>query len=134
MRPSAMPLLLLALLALGGCNRSGTPVDAYTAFHEHIRKGDYKQAYAALSQATRDALAARAQALKEISGGQVKAEPYELLFANSVPPSDVTEVTLIREEGDIATVRVLSSGQAHEVKLVRETSGWKIDVSDSLKP
>ncbi len=43
-------------------------------------------------------------------------------------------VTLVREEGDVATVRVLSSGKAREVRLVREASGWKIDLSDSLKP
>ena len=134
MRLSAMPLLVLALLALGGCKRADTPVNAYTTFHEQLKKGDYKKAYGALSQATRDALTARTQALKETSGGTVKAEPYELLFTNSAPPSDVTEVTLVGQEGDVATVRVLSSGQAREVRLVREPSGWKIDLSDSLKP
>jgi hypothetical protein len=129
-----MPLLVLALLALGGCNRADTPVNAYTAFHKAVRSGDYKKAYASLSQGTREALTARTQALKESSGGTMKAEPYDLLFTNSAPPSDVTEVTLVREEGDVATVRVLSSGQPREVKLVREPSGWKIDLSDSLKP
>jgi hypothetical protein len=64
----------------------------------------------------------------------MKAEPYELLFMNSAPPPDVTEITLVREEGDVAAVRVLSSGQAREVRLVREASGWKVDLSDSLKP
>ncbi|WP_224243958.1 hypothetical protein [Hyalangium gracile] len=134
MRPSAMPLLVLALLAFGGCKRADTPVNAYTTFHELVKKGDYKKAYAGLSQPTRDALSARTQALKDSSGGSLKAEPYDLLFTNSAPPSDVTEVTLVREEGDVATVRVLSSGQEREVKLVREPSGWKIDLSESLKP
>jgi hypothetical protein len=136
MRPSAMPLLVLALLALGGCGKTQftTPQNAYTSFHEHVKRGEYKKAYAALSQGTRDALTARAQALKETSGGKVDAEPYELLFMNSAPASDVTEITLVREEGDVATVRVLSSGQAREVRLVREASGWKVDLSDSLKP
>ncbi|WP_224366886.1 hypothetical protein [Hyalangium versicolor] len=134
MRSFAMPLLVLTLLALTGCKRADTPVNAYTTFHDQVRKGEYKKAYAALSQATRDALAARTQSLKEASGGTMKAEPYDLLFVNSAPPADVTEVTLVKEEGDVATVRVLSSGQPHEVKLVREPSGWKIDLSESLKP
>ena len=47
MRPSATPLLVLALLALGGCKRADTPVKAYKTFHDHVRKGEYKQAYAA---------------------------------------------------------------------------------------
>ena len=134
MRLFALPLLLLTLLALGGCKGADTPERAYTTFHALVKKGDYKGAYAALSQGSRDALAARTQVLKDSTGGAVKPEPQELLFANSGPPGDVTEVTLVHQEGDTATVRVLSSGQAREVKLVREPSGWKIDLLDSLKP
>lgn len=136
MRLSAMPLLLLALLALGGCRKYSfdTPQEAYTSFHALVRRGEFKQAFGALSQNTQEALTRRAQELRTASGGNMKAEPHELLFMNSAPPADVTEVTLVREEGDVATVRVLSSGQAREVRLVREASGWKVDLSDSLKP
>ena len=138
MRLSAMPLLVLALLALGGCGKNqfttATPQDAYTAFHEHVKRGEYKEAYAALSQGTQRVLTARAQALKETSGGKTDLEPYELLFMNSAPPADVTEITLGPVEGDVATVRMLSSGQPREVRLVREASGWKVDLSESLKP
>src|SRR5688572_24620455 len=111
MRLSAMPLLLLFLLALGGCNRNtfDTPQNAYTSFHRLVQRGEFKQAYGALSQKTRDAFAAQVQALKDASGGNVKSEPYELFFANSAPLTDVTEITLVREERDEATVRVLSS-------------------------
>jgi hypothetical protein len=129
-----MPLLLLSLLALCACRGTDTPVKAYMTFHEQMKKGSYKEAYAALSQGTRDALTARTQALKEASGGSVKATPEELLFTNSPTPSDVTDVTLAREEGDVATVRMLSAGQVQEVRLVREASGWKIDLSEFLKP
>lgn len=136
MRLSPLPLLVLALLALGGCGKAqfSTPKDAYTAFHAHVKRGDYKAAYAALSQGTKAALTARSQELKDTSGGKVDLEPYELLFMNSAPPADVTDNTLVREEGDVATLRVVSSGQAREVRLVREASGWKVDLSDSLKP
>ncbi|MDY7228445.1 hypothetical protein [Hyalangium rubrum] len=133
MRLSAMLLLVCALLGFVGCRGTDSPVAAYTAFHTHVRKQDYKKAYAALSQPTRDVIDAQAQKLKEASGGSLKAEPYELFFVNSATPADVTEVTVVREEGDAATVRVLSSGQAREVRMVREASGWKIDLSDSLK-
>jgi hypothetical protein len=136
MRLFAMPLLVLALLALGGCKKAqfDTPQNAYTSFHDMVQRQAFKEAYAALSQKTRDALTARAKALKETSGGKADAEPHELLFMNSAPPADVTEITVVREEGDEATVRVLSSGQAREVRMVREASGWKVDLSDSLKP
>ncbi len=137
MRLPATPLpLLLVLLALGGCNqpRFDTPVNAYTSFLRQVQARDYSGAYKALSQKTREALTARAQAVTQASGGSVKAEPQDLFFANVIPPSDVTGVTVLREEGDVATVRVLSSGQPSEVRMVREASGWKVDLSESLQP
>jgi hypothetical protein len=138
MRLSATPLLLLlTLLSLVGCNREryDTPQNAYTSFHRKVQRREYDKAYAALSQSTRDALTARAQAVAKASGGAVKPEPQALFFANVPPPSDVTGVTLVREEGNNATVRVLSSSnQSSEVRMVREPSGWKVDLSDSLQP
>jgi 23S rRNA-/tRNA-specific pseudouridylate synthase len=128
-----MILGLLAGVALTGCGRS-TPVTAYEAFHAQVQKRDSKKAYAALSRATQERVAGQAQAVQQASGGAVKAEPHELFFSNSALPPDVTEATLLREEGDKATVRVLFSGQTREVHLVREDSEWKIDLSDSIKP
>lgn len=134
MRLFATLLLVWALVGFVGCRGSTTPDAAYKAFHKDVQQQEYKKAYNALSEASRAAIDAQAQKLKEASGGSLKAEPYELFFVNSAPPADVTEVTVVREEGDVATVRVLSSGQAREVRLVREASGWKIDLSDSFKP
>jgi 23S rRNA-/tRNA-specific pseudouridylate synthase len=128
-----MSLLLLAVLALTGCGQN-TPVTAYKAFHAQVQKRDYKKAYAALSQPTQEAIARQAETVVQASGGAVKAEPYELFFSNSALPPDITEATLLREEGDKATVRVLFTGQTREVRLVREGSEWKIDLSDSIKP
>ena len=135
MRLSATSLLVLALLALGGCSRGGqTPVEVYKNFHAKVQQQQYREAYAALSKPSRDAIDERVQKLKEASGGTLKAEPYEVFFANSVPPPDVTEVTLVSEQGDVAKVRVVSSGKSREVRMVREASDWKIDLSDTLKP
>jgi len=135
MRSSATSLLVLALLALGACNKGQQlPGEVYKAFHAKVQQQQYKEAYAYLSTPTQRAVDERVQKLKEASGGTLKDEPYEVFFANSVPPPDVTEVTVLREEGDAATVRVLSSDKSREVRMVREASGWKIDLSESLKP
>jgi hypothetical protein len=135
MRLSATSLLVLALLALGGCNRGAPPpVEVYKDFHAKVQQQQYKEAYAVLSTPTRTAIDARVQKLKEASGGTLKHEPHEVFFVNSVPPADVTEVTLVSEEAAVATVRVVSSGKSREVRMVREASGWKIDLSDTLKP
>ncbi len=138
MRLSAtMPwLVALVLLGLGGCNRPrfGTPQDAYTSFHRLVKRGELQQAWGVLSKPTQDALAQRAKVVGEASGGEEKPEPMALFFANVPPPPDVTEVSLVREEGDEATVLVRAAGSSHEVRMVREPSGWKVDLSASLQP
>jgi nucleoid-associated protein YgaU len=132
----AMPFLLLALLALSGCNRPNyeTPVSAYRSFLQSVQRGDDKRAYAALSQPTQEILKARAQAAADASAGAMKADPVAFFFANVPPPADVTEVTLSSEEGDVAKVSVISSsGTSNQVRMVREPTGWKIDLTQSLQ-
>ena len=131
----AMPLFLLALLALGGCDRSSAlpPDKVYQSFLEQVRRGDEKKAYALLSQPTQQALQARAEAAARASAGAVKADPLAFFFANVPPPADVTEVSLLSEEGDVAQVGVVSSGVESQVRMVREPSGWKIDLTKSLQ-
>lgn len=142
MRPlPRLPLLLLALLpllgSLGGslgCNRPSyeTPVKAYQSFLRAAQRGDEKTAWAALSQPTQAALKARAQTVAEASSGAVKPEPASFFFANVPPPTDVTEVSLASDEGDVAKVNVISSSGKSQVRMAREASGWKVDLTQSL--
>jgi len=133
--PPAMPLLLLALLAFGGCNRPSydTPVEAYHAFHRAVQRGEYKAAHAALSKPTQEILLAQAQAAAQASAGAVRPDPVAFFFANVPPPPDVTEVALLSEEGDVAKVSVTSSNGKSQVRMVREPSGWKVDLTQSLQ-
>jgi len=133
--PLALPLLLLAVPTLGGCNRPSyeTPVKAYQTFLRSVQRGDEKTAYAALSQPTQDALKAKAQTASDASSGAVKADPVAFFLSNIPPPADVAEVTLASEKGDEAKVSVVSSGVTKQVQMVRETSGWKIDLTQSLQ-
>ena len=138
MRLLATPLIVLALAVTlpAGCNRPrfDTPTDAYRSFHRHAQKGELAQAYEALSTPTREALAARAKAVAAASGGSVKNDPVALFFSNVSRPADVSEVTLASEQGDAATLSVLSSGERRTVRMVRESSGWRVDLSQALKP
>jgi hypothetical protein len=127
--------LLLVLLALGGCKqlRPNTPVTSYEDFHEAVQKGEYRAAYAILSQPTQQALQARAKTVADASGGTVKADPVAFFFANVPTPADVTKVSLTSEEGEVARVEVVSSAGKSEVRMVREPSGWKVDLTQSLQ-
>ncbi|WP_434382720.1 hypothetical protein [Melittangium boletus] len=128
-------LLLLTVPTLAGCNRPSyeTPVRAYQTFLRSVQRGDEKTAYATLSQASQDALLARAQAVAQASSGTVKADPLAFFLSNIPPPADVAEVTLAGESGDTAKVSVVSSGVTRQVQMVREPSGWKIDLTQSLQ-
>jgi hypothetical protein len=130
-----MPLLLLLLMALGGCNRPSyeTPVKAYQTFHRAAQRGESKEAWSALSKPTQEALQARAETVAQASGGAVKADPVAFFFANVPPPADVTEVTLLSEDGEVAKVSVVSSTGKSQVRMVREPSGWKVDLTESLQ-
>jgi hypothetical protein len=130
-----MSLLLLAVPPLAGCNRPSyeTPVRAYQTFLRAVQRGDEKTAYSALSQPTQEALKAKAAAAASASAGTVKADPVAFFFANVAPPPDVTEVTLAGETGDTAQVNVVFSSVKRQVRMVREMSGWKIDLTQSLQ-
>ena len=128
-------LWLLAVATLGGCNRPSnkTPVGAYETFLRAVQRGDDKTAYDTLSQPTQEALKARAQTAASASSGTVKADPAAFFFANAVAPTDVPEVNLASETDDTAQVNVVFSNEKKQVRMVREMSGWKIDLTQSLQ-
>ncbi len=130
-----LPLLLLALPVLEGCKRPGasSPEDAYRAFVQLLQRNESRKAYAVLSKGTQEALDARAQAVAKATDGGAQEEAATFFFANVPVPTDVTEVTLLSEEGDVARVGVVSSAGKSEVRMVREASGWKVDLTESLK-
>lgn len=131
----ATSLLLLALFTLGGCNKANyeTPESAYESFLNHVKLGEDRKAYAVLSQPTQQALQTRAEAAAKASGGAVKADPVAFFFANVPPPADVSKVSLSSMEGDVAKVSVNSSSGTSQVRMVREPTGWKIDLTQSLQ-
>jgi hypothetical protein len=132
--PAKSLLLLTAALLLGACSqpRFDTPVVAYQSFHRLVQRQEYEQAWQALSEPSRQALAARSRALSEASQGGVKDDPMAFFFTNAARVPDVTDVTLLSEEGERATVRVLTAAGASEVRMVREPSGWRLDLTGSL--
>ncbi len=124
------PVLLLTL----GCQKPqfDTPEQAYSSFALLLQRGDLQGAYDALSKGSKDLIEARARALSEASGGAVHDEPATLAFATGVKPLPLTEVKLVRQEGDQAVVAVTSGGQTREQSLVREQHRWCVDLSQIL--
>ena len=128
-----LPLAALALAA--GCNRPrfDTPTAAYESFARAIQKGDYEVAWSALSAGTQKTLSDRAREISAASGGSVKDDPAALFFAQGARAPLVSEIKLVREEGESAVLTVTAAGATREVRMVKERGGWRIDSEPALR-
>jgi len=108
------------------------PVAAYNTFVEALRKGDLNGAYRQLSTPTREAVEKRAAEIAAASGGALKPEPANLIFGGGGRAQPLTELTLISQNGGSATVRASAGSFARNIPMVRESSGWKVDLTPWL--
>src|SRR5262249_46815907 len=110
------------------------PVEAYQSLIHSMQKAELKTAYLGLSSATRKDVEARSRQLSELSDGGVKDDPVALFFTQIERPTSLADITLERREGDQAMLKVSStSGKTVLVRMVREDTAWKLDLTDSLK-
>jgi hypothetical protein len=133
----ATSVLTLLVLGLAGCNRPrfDNPVDAYVSFARAIQKGELQLAWEALSTETRAVFEQRAKAVSDASGGAVRADPIALVFSPA-PPAPMKHPRVSREEGEGVVILEIEGEQPDEpalIRMVREPSGWKLDLRDSLK-
>ncbi len=121
----------LATLVGPGCRpeRSESPVGAYLDLARALQKGDWKAAYARLSTSTQQILQERAKEISSASGGAINTDPMVLFFAGAPKPQPVAEAKLVKEEGGAATVRAASGNWVRDIPMVREPTGWKVDLS-----
>jgi hypothetical protein len=131
----SLSLGLALAFALPGCRapRFDTPETAYASFSSALLHHEYKTAYDALSTETRKAIEAKSKEISTTSGGAVADEPTQLAFGTGSKPSAITEIKVVRQEGDAATVSVTAGGHTSEQKLVKEGAAWKVDLSESFK-
>ena len=125
-------VVLVALLA--GCRREppNSPEAAYRGFIEALQKGNTRKAWASLSAPTRHKVEERSKAIAEASKGVVRDEP-ELLLFQGTRPGPLGEVTQVKVDDTSALLQVASAGGPREVKLVKDSGKWLIDLSDTLE-
>ena len=127
-------LLAACVAGVANCRQSQeeNPVNAYNLFAEALKKADLKGAYGYLSAETRQAIEQRTQAVSAASGGVVKTDPPTWLFGSVGRPPPLTEVKLLSLDGGTATVRVAGGNLSSKVTMVRERTGWKVDLREWL--
>lgn len=129
-----MRWLLLILVLASSCKprpSTATPELTYRTFVDALQKGQAKAAWNLLSAPTRERVTAKSKQLAEASKGLVRDEPETLLFQGS-RPGTITTITQVRADESSATLSVTSSGGTHEVKLVKDSGKWLVDLSDTL--
>lgn len=126
-------LVFLLVVATAGCRRepANSPEGAYRGFIEALQKGNTRKAWASLSAATRHKVEERSKAIAEASKGVVRDEP-ELLLFQGTRPGPLGEVTQVKADETSALLQVASASGPREVKLVKDSGKWLIDLSDTL--
>ena len=129
-----LALTISALTVLTACDRSRAdgPAEAYTSFSKAVQRGDWKAAYSALSQETQQRLATRAREIAAASAGAIKDDPASLAFSSAPRPEPLTEVKVVRQDGDRAVLVATAAGHTQQVSMVRENNAWKIDLTEKL--
>lgn len=132
MRP-AFAALFLGGVILVGCNKppADHPVDAYLAFARVADKNP-KAGYDALSKKTRELLDAKAKMLSDASGGSIQNEPAAIFFSRPGNAAPLGDVKLLEQTAEAARISVTADGKTREVKMVREDSRWRVDLSDAV--
>ena len=131
--PMRLGVVLMFMLAVA-CRRepsTATPELTYRTVTDALQKGQARQAWNLLSATTRERVTAKSKQLSEASQGLVRDEPETLLFQGS-RPGVISEITQVRADETTATLEVKSAGGTHEVKLVKDSGKWLVDLSDTL--
>jgi hypothetical protein len=126
--------VLLVLMAVSACRREQpvSPEQAYVAFIDAIQKGNSHKAWVQLSKQTQQKVEARSKEIAAASKGIVRDEPELLLFQGS-RPGPIGEVTQVRADDSTALLKVASVTGTREVKLVKDSGRWLIDLSDTFE-
>ncbi len=125
--------VVLLVFVAAGCRREApnSPEAAYRGFIEALQKGNTRKAWASLSPETRRKVEERSKAISEASKGVVRDEP-ELLLFQGTRPGPLGEVTQVKTDDSSAVLRVASTSGSREVKLVKDSGKWLVDLSDSI--
>ena len=120
--------LLSPLLLLAGCKRGhyDTPENAYAAFVLAIQKDDKRAAFESLSTPTREELERQATAISRASGGAIKADAAGLAILGQ--RREATKVERVSATEDHAVLKVIAPDLTHEVNLVKEPAGWRLEL------
>lgn len=134
MKSQMRALVVVCLVVVTGCRPEPvtSPEGVYRGFIEALQRGNGRKAWGALSKSTQQKVEARSKAIAAASKGVVRDEPELLLFQGS-RPATIETVAQVSADENSAVLRVTSGGGTREVKLLKDSGRWVIDLSDTLE-
>jgi hypothetical protein len=138
----AFSIVIAALFALAAeacAERKTEPEEVLKSFIASVRAHRADQAWSLLSESSRKELETRHQELAKAAkktGAAAKATPEEMLYDElglvTLNPSE--SIAVVSPPGREVTLRVsVKDGRSAEIRMLREDSGWKVDLFGSLK-
>jgi hypothetical protein len=134
---SALAAMALAAAVAGRSCRvtQPGPEAAVRDLIQAAKLGDRDAVFALLSPATQDRLAAQARHATDLVGASQRYTARDLIsIGSSDGVADPTDITVVDERGDRASVEVVSPSGRARVDLVKLDGRWRIDLAQYGSP
>lgn len=128
---SALAAIALAVAVVGRGCRVGEagPENAVRAFIQAARAGDRQALFELLSPDTQRRLEDQAQKSTRLVSASVRYRALDLINVGVIddPPAP-SEVELVEQSGDHATVRIDGAGGTAQISVIRVDGSWRLDL------
>ena len=127
---SALAAMALAAAVAGRSCRVAQPGPEATVrdMMQAAKTGDRDAIFELLTPATRARLDAEAKRATDLVGAAVRYTAKDLLSIASSDVANATDITVVSERGDRATIEVVSATGRARIELVRFDGHWHVDL------
>jgi hypothetical protein len=126
---------LLVAPALAGCHAQQSPDDTFRAFTLAVISHQIDAAWELISKDSQEAMTqATAAAVARAPKGSIPSDPKSFLFGEDVQLArPVRDIKVLDQNDKLAHLEIATDDGKHNVTLVRENGGWKLDLTEGLK-
>jgi hypothetical protein len=122
-------------LGLASCHGHQSPDDTFRAFTVAVLSHQADAAWALLTKDSQDAMTdATKQAVAQSPKGTVPTDPKAFLFGEDVQLArPVKDIKVLDQNAQRARLEVTTDDGKHEVSMLQEGGGWRLDLTAGLK-
>lgn len=131
---SALAAMALAAAVAGRSCRVAAPGPEVTVREliQAAKAGDRDTVLELLTPTARDRLEAEARRATDLVGATVRYTAKDLISIGGTDTGKPTDITVVEQHGDRATIEVVAPGGRSQVELVRIDGRWRVDLPRGL--